>query len=565
VTPNVFFSAKPTASPTSAPKLEGPSTFTLTIEEVADCSQDKVSLSEIWFYDSDGQAISYDELTVYEENSPGNERPSTLHDQNVVSKWLDFGMDCSTGKVITGSLPSYPASYHFSTANDSPERDPVSWKLTVCSTMGICVDDVRVNVGSPAARRAHYPTQLIGATYAPTGDPTTTPTTTPETNPPTARPTNSPTEAPAKAYDITFEFYHVRDCTGENLIAMAEIYFYDAEMNRISWDTINVEDGNSPGRERPKNLYDDDIGSKWLDRAFECSSTNPMVMNIQVLEFEPFAYTFVTPNDFPERDPISWDVTMCSDGMCHTENVQNADAPEERHTEYGYYSLQSVESISPTAMPIDEPCPDCCVDVAPICAWGEATRIDSVLENRPECSCCHFTCPEPPECETCCSSPPECEHGDAIQGSSDPDENGCTCCTWTCPAPPAPSMDVVCSCVSQYGICESDCTDYTSSVSSDDSICMSAFINLVCEEGVENSFFGTPYYVMCSDTCPLNCDQYDDTEESLTCLKKHIMVLEYEVNMLQANAGVEKQEAMDYCDAMKDEVNEIVTTGSCSN
>jgi len=548
------------------PALDGPSTFTLTITEIADCSQAKISLSQLWFYDADGQVITYDTISVVDENSPGNERSKNLYDQNVVSKWLDFGMDCTTGKFLQGSLPSYPVSYHFSTANDSPERDPISWALQVCSTLGICVDAVATKVTPPSGRRAHYPMELIGATWDPTSRPSVSPTETPETMSPTSAPTLSPTEAPAKAFDITFKFYSVRECEPEGLLSLAEIFFYDANQNKISWNTVEVVDGNSPGRERPKNLYDEDTGSKWLDRAFECSTNNPMVLHAQILEIEPVGYTFVTTNDFPERDPVTWDVTICVDGGCVTDSVVDATLPTDRFAEYEYFSfVPIVITTTPTELPTEEPCPDCCEEVPPTCEFGEAQRIDTILGSRPECRCCDYACPEEPECPQCCANAPTCQFGEAILGTTEPDENGCTCCDWTCPDLPTPSLDVVCGCVSQYNICPNECSVYTNAVLSSDTVCFDAFLSLVCEEGVENSFWGTPYYLYCPTQCPLNCEQYTDLEESLGCLKKHIKVLEYEVNTLQSNAGVEKEEAMAYCDTVKDEVNEIVSTGNCSS
>jgi hypothetical protein len=60
-------------------------------------------------------------------NSPANEGPDKLFDNNVATKWLDF----SKGAVIfdLGGTPATFDSYGFTTANDGDVRDPVRWIL----------------------------------------------------------------------------------------------------------------------------------------------------------------------------------------------------------------------------------------------------------------------------------------------------------------------------------------------------------------------------------------------------------------------------------------------------
>lgn len=60
-------------------------------------------------------------------NSPANEGPDKLFDNNVATKWLDF----SKGAVILdlGGTPVTFDSYGFTTANDGEVRDPVRWIL----------------------------------------------------------------------------------------------------------------------------------------------------------------------------------------------------------------------------------------------------------------------------------------------------------------------------------------------------------------------------------------------------------------------------------------------------
>ena len=84
------------------------------------------------------------------------------------------------------------------------------------------------------------------------------------------------------------------------------------------------------------------------------------------------------------------------------------------------------------------------------------------------------------------------------------------------------NLDTMCACVAKYNFCEQECSVYTENIASDDSACFDAFVDVVCvskflfffvfvfnsllfcSDGVDGSFFGTPYNQICPEQCPSN-------------------------------------------------------------
>lgn len=66
-------------------------------------------------------------------SSPGTENPPKVIDGNVATKWLDFNFTTSAYSTLivdagSGNSVTFDR-YRFATANDAPDRDPVSWQL----------------------------------------------------------------------------------------------------------------------------------------------------------------------------------------------------------------------------------------------------------------------------------------------------------------------------------------------------------------------------------------------------------------------------------------------------
>jgi hypothetical protein len=67
--------------------------------------------------------------------SPEGEEPEKVYDGDLETKWLDLDFDMNGRSVIVIEFPEPVSfdSYRWVTANDSEERDPVSWTLEVSS------------------------------------------------------------------------------------------------------------------------------------------------------------------------------------------------------------------------------------------------------------------------------------------------------------------------------------------------------------------------------------------------------------------------------------------------
>lgn len=99
--------------------------------------------------------------------SPGAEGPAGAIDANAATKWLDFNFSgsatslagTSTLLVDVGAAVTFNG-YRWRTANDAPERDPVSWRLeTAASSAGPwTVRSTVTDALPPAVRGAWTPT-----------------------------------------------------------------------------------------------------------------------------------------------------------------------------------------------------------------------------------------------------------------------------------------------------------------------------------------------------------------------------------------------------------------------
>eukprot|EP00756_Hemistasia_phaeocysticola_P044001 Hpha_TRINITY_DN17583_c0_g1::TRINITY_DN17583_c0_g1_i1::g.92561::m.92561 len=84
-------------------------------------------------------------------------------------------------------------------------------------------------------------------------------------------------------------------------VQMAEFRVKSGEaVLNLTATTATSPTGNSPSNEGPSNLIDGNVTSKWLDWR-----KAPFEITLKVPSFVT-AFTFVTANDHPERDPVRW-------------------------------------------------------------------------------------------------------------------------------------------------------------------------------------------------------------------------------------------------------------------
>jgi photosystem II stability/assembly factor-like uncharacterized protein len=89
----------------------------------------------------------------------------------------------------------------------------------------------------------------------------------------------------------------------------------------VAWPegtTVTNPGGDNPEEEGPANLVDGDADTKWLDHNFNADNSQTTGSSTIIIDagedvsFE--GYEWVTANDDPERDPISWSVSGSDDG-----------------------------------------------------------------------------------------------------------------------------------------------------------------------------------------------------------------------------------------------------------
>ncbi len=112
-------------------------------------------MSEFQFIDN-GAPISTAGVTVTNPggNTPGAEGPENIIDGNTGTKWLDFTK--FSPLVFQFPAPVTIDAYTFATANDDPERDPVSWTFegSVNGTTWTLIDQ-KTNYATTVARQTY--------------------------------------------------------------------------------------------------------------------------------------------------------------------------------------------------------------------------------------------------------------------------------------------------------------------------------------------------------------------------------------------------------------------------
>jgi len=129
---------------------------------------------------------------------------------------------------------------------------------------------------------------------------------------------------------------------------------------------------------------------------------------------------------------------------------------------------------------------------------------------------------------------------------------------------PEVSSDM-CKCVADAGLCEQSCDAYAPALSTNQQ-CMDAFVNVVCKEGVDGTFFGTPYYMLCPNQCLSDCLQHSgDDEATIRCLKRRVDVLEGRVDANDAAVSRMEGNVTDQCQAVNLDVEKILKAGCPKN
>ncbi len=234
--------------------------------------------------------IAIDAIPNSTSSYPGGEAPGFAFDGNTGTKYLNFG-GSGTGFIVTpGFGSSTVQSLALSTANDAPERDPLSYMLYGTNDAILSTDNSTGNGGEvwslisdnvlapPAARQTAYP--IVDFANA-----------TPYTSYKLLFPTLS---GPTGIMQISeAQLFTGTAGTGSGVLAFGD-------------SVLAIDDFTAPpANEDAPNAIDGDNNTKYLNFGEEGTgiivtpASGPSVAK---------GLQLVTANDFPDRDPASFEV-----------------------------------------------------------------------------------------------------------------------------------------------------------------------------------------------------------------------------------------------------------------
>lgn len=290
-------------------------------------------------------------------SNPAGEVPAYVIDGNTGSKWLDFNKG---GLQFTFPEPTTVDGYRIATANDSPERDPVSWKLSGSNdgATWTYIDVIKDNP-TPVTRFTYQAFTLPVAVVPEVLSFTSNISVVRDGNPlyltwsldladsaeiapgvgavdpfggteEVVPPVNADTVytlTAASQGGTTPATTMVRSVIGGSVnaqylrftptklrsgttIQLAEFLFFNAGEPVVPVAVANPGGWNLPdANEGALKLIDGDPGTKWLDTALR-----PLVFDFgTTATFD--SYRFTTGNDAPERDPLRWTMEASDNGV----------------------------------------------------------------------------------------------------------------------------------------------------------------------------------------------------------------------------------------------------------
>lgn len=336
-----------------------------------------IQLSEFRFYNG-ATALPLGGVNVTNINgagqSPGGEAPPLIIDGNTNTKWLNFNNSGTAGLVFNFGSAVTIDRYDFATANDALDRTPVSWSLegSADGSTWDLIDVVKNNPIPPtlftytpqfllepviiekfenlgntvvlngtdidlewstqlATTVAISPGGLTGLAAAgiesvsPAAGADTTYTLTASN---TGGSKNASVVVRSVAGGVSnfryvrFTPVKLRNNSAANSIQVSELRMLSG-VTVLTPASVTNPGGDTPLAEGPENLYDDNVGTKWLD------------FNKQGVVFDFGAavnfdgYYLATANDASERDPVRWTFEGSNDGTSWTlvENMTAFDFP----------------------------------------------------------------------------------------------------------------------------------------------------------------------------------------------------------------------------------------------
>ena len=179
--------------------------------------------------------------------------------------------------------------YTYASANDCPERDPVSWKVYASNDGSTYTLVDNVSKSPVTLNRYTYNTHWSHA-----GD---------------------------KYRYIKFEITDTSGTSG-TYTQMSEFAFYNSSDTKFAWPSTTTISANLPGsvNEGIENLIDGNLSTKYCAAGFKSGNVGNCTIVIDLgsgngIDLSTYnRYTYASANDMPIRDPIKWKLYGSYDG-----------------------------------------------------------------------------------------------------------------------------------------------------------------------------------------------------------------------------------------------------------
>lgn len=312
-------------------------------------------------------------------NAGGHEGADKLVDGRFDTKWYDAGAAARGYSLIILDMPTHVhvRAYNLVTAHVGlTHRDPASWEFGLVFASSSSSPQYlvlsRETVRPPLARSANYgpfPAQLAPPSPPSPSVPPPLPPLPPSPPASPPMPPLSPIPSGSSSYELVFRA--VRQ-PGVRQIHLTAMLFWDYQANLVQVNSVANPGGTSPVHQGPQHLIDylalgytttasvmriPEFGwssihhSKWVDTSFGPTSTLVLALN----SVTPIAYyTFITANDAPARDPVSWDLyAVDADGnRTLVDTRSNVDVTLARYGRYpNFFKTAPPPSLPPPATP----------------------------------------------------------------------------------------------------------------------------------------------------------------------------------------------------------------------
>ena len=383
-------------------------TYQLKISGVQGPNFNGVQLAEARLYDGSGAIVPVTAIS----NPGGSDASSTQGPHTLIdgvigidasgrkNKWyspFDAG-SVAVLQFMVARAASSVISYELFTANDNPNRNPVSWVFGELDGSDFTMRSTVTNRAAPTGAYESYGRFYING-YGPPPSAPSPPPSSPSPPPPSPPPPPPPPPSPPKPppsppsppappaspppppsgafFQIVFTKVRGGGPSGGDSgpgsamtkqLQLSGIKLYGSDGEIAILAATNPE-GSSPKQRGAANLIDGDSSTKWLDENLRPQSwlgrvTNPpaeAIWSILRLELaqptQVLSYELLTANDNPKRDPVSWEAGYWTkaDGFHSVSTVTDFDPPLVRSSSYG--QMHTIFPPPPPPPPAQPPAP----------------------------------------------------------------------------------------------------------------------------------------------------------------------------------------------------------------